>query len=165
MATTLPVPIEFELPEGWHAAPPDEVGAPGAAFVALYPRPDAGFTANIAIDGEYRPDTATLPEIAHESVEHLRQAVTSVEVSGHHEIGSDDAPGLTQTLAVSAVTGGVRRDLIQSQVYLSMLDIADPRKRAVIRLVLTATAAQHPAVLGDFQDFVRTVRPDTGTPS
>ncbi|MCX4435902.1 hypothetical protein [Streptomyces mirabilis] len=42
------------------------------------------------------------------------------------------------------------------------MDIADPRKRSVIRLVLTATASQHPTVLDDFRDFVRTVRPDTG---
>jgi hypothetical protein len=78
------------------------------------------------------------------------------------EIGSADAPGFTQTLALSAVAGGLPRDLVQSQVYLSMLDVADPGKRAVIRLVLTSTAFQHPAVLHDFQDFVRTVRPDTG---
>ncbi|WP_308435261.1 hypothetical protein [Streptomyces minutiscleroticus] len=37
----------------------------------------------------------------------------------------------------------------------------DPRKRAVIRLMLTATAAQHDTVLHDFQAFVRTVGPDT----
>ncbi|PVE04187.1 hypothetical protein [Streptomyces scopuliridis] len=165
MPTTLPVPIEFELPEGWRAAPPDEVGAPGAAFVALHPRPDAGFTANITIDGEYRPDAATLPEIAQESVERLSQATTSVVVAGRREVGSADAPGFTQTLAVSAVVGGVPQDLVQSQVYLSMLDVADPRKRAVIRLVLTATASQHPSVVEDFQDFVRTVRPDTGAAS
>ncbi|MEV2217922.1 hypothetical protein AB0H86_41945 [Streptomyces sp. NPDC050997] len=161
MPTTLPVPIQFELPEGWRAEPPDEAGAPGAAFVARYLQPDAGFTANITIDGEYRPDATALSEIAHESVGRLRQAATSVEVTGHHEIGSADAPGFTQTLAVSAVVSGVHRDLVQSQVYLSMLDVADPHKRAVIRLVLTATASQCPYVLGDFQDFVRTVRPDT----
>ncbi|MDQ8705385.1 hypothetical protein RCO28_23225 [Streptomyces sp. LHD-70] len=165
MATTLPVPIEFGLPESWHAAPPDEVGAPGAAFIALYPQPDAGFTANITIDGEYRPDAATLPEIAHESVERLRQADATVNVTSSREIGSADAPGLTQTLAVAAVVGGVSRDLVQSQVYLSLLDVADPGKRAVIRLVLTSTAAQHHEVLDDFQDFVRTVRPDTGAAS
>ncbi|GGY03690.1 hypothetical protein [Streptomyces djakartensis] len=165
MPTTLPVPIQFELPEGWRAEPPDAAGAPGAAFVARHPRPDAGFTANITIDGEFRPDAATLPEIAHESVERLRQAGTLVEAIGRREIGSADAPGLTQTLAVSALVGGVHRDLVQSQVYLSMLDVADPSKRAVIRLILTATASQHPQVLSDFQDFVRTVRPDTGAVS
>ncbi|GGZ02461.1 hypothetical protein [Streptomyces poonensis] len=165
MPTTLPVPIQFELPEGWRAEPPDAAGAPGAAFVARYPQSDAGFTANITIDGEYRPDAAALSDIAHESVERLRKAVTSVEVTGGHEIGSEGAPGLTQTLAVSAVVGGVSRDLVQSQVYLSMLDVADPRKRAVIRLVLTATTSQFPYVLRDFQDFVRTVRPDTAAAS
>ncbi|MEV0094781.1 hypothetical protein [Streptomyces sp. NPDC050738] len=160
MPTTLPVPIEFELPDGWSPAPPDEVGAPGSAFVALHPHPDAGFTANITIDGEYRPDAATLPEIGIASVERLRTAGAAVEVEGRQEIGSAEAPGLTQQLRIAAVVAGARRDLLQSQVYLSMLDVADQRRRAVIRLVLTATASQHPAVLADFQDFVRTVRPD-----
>jgi hypothetical protein len=165
MPTTLPVPIAFELPEGWRATPPDGVGAPGAAFVALHPQPDAGFTANITVDGEFRPDEATLPEIADESVEHLRRTATSVQVTERREIGSADAPGLTQTLAVSAVAGGALRDLIQSQVYLSLLDVSDPSRRAVVRLILTVTASQHPAVLEDFRDFVRTVRPDTGVAS
>jgi hypothetical protein len=48
-------------------------------------------------------------------------------------------------------------------VYLSLTDVVDPHKRAVVRLALTATAAQHDAVLADFQEFLRTVRPDTGT--
>ncbi|MGV4988085.1 hypothetical protein ACVB8X_28460 [Streptomyces sp. NRAIS4] len=43
-----------------------------------------------------------------------------------------------------------------------MVDVEDPHKRALIRLALTATAAQHDAVVQDFQEFVRTVRPDTG---
>nr|WP_205615455.1 hypothetical protein [Streptomyces harenosi] len=114
----------------------------------------------ITIDGECRPDEATLSEIAHASVEGLRQAAASVAVTGRREVGSAEAPGFAQTLAVSTVIGGERRDLVQSQVYLSMLDGACPRRRAVIRLVLTATVDQHPAVLGDFQDVVRSVRPD-----
>jgi hypothetical protein len=163
MATTLPVPIEFELPDGWRAAPPDEVGAPGAAFVALHPQPDAGFTANITIDGEYRPDSAVLPEMADGSVERLRETGASVLLTDRREIGSAGAPGLLQKLAVSTTAGGTHRDLVQTQVYLSLLDVADPHHRVVIRLVLTSTAAQHPVVLGDFEDFVRTVRPRTDT--
>lgn len=165
MSTTLPVPIEFDLPEGWRAAPPDEVGAPGAAFVAVHLPSDGGFTANVTIDGEYRPDTATLADIADESVKHLGEAGVAAAVTGRRETGSVDAPGLTQTLTFSAVVGEMTRDLVQSQVYLSMLDVADPRKRAVIRLVLTSTASQHPAVLDDFRDFVRTVRPGRGATS
>ncbi|MET7367405.1 hypothetical protein ABZS61_16425 [Streptomyces sp. NPDC005566] len=165
MTTTLPVPVAFELPDGWRATPPDGVGATGSAFVALHPHPDEGFTANITIDGEFRPDEATLPEIADESVENLRRSAASVEIVERREVGSEDAPGLTQTLAVSAVAGGALRNLVQSQVYLSLLDVADPSKRAVIRLILTVTASQHSAVLEDFRDFVRTVRPDTDTAS
>ncbi|MFE7748537.1 hypothetical protein [Streptomyces sp. NPDC057428] len=165
MTTTLPVPIAFELPDGWRATPPDGVGAPGSAFVALHPHPDEGFTANITIDGEFRPDEATLPEIADESVENLRRSAASVAVVERREVGSADAPGLTQTLALSAVAGGSLRDLVQSQVYLSLLDVTDPSKRAVIRLILTVTASQHLAVLEDFRDFVRTVRPDADAAS
>ncbi|WP_416959958.1 hypothetical protein [Streptomyces sp. Agncl-13] len=40
--------------------------------------------------------------------------------------------------------------------------MVDGTRRELVQ-ALTATAAQHDAVLGDFQDFVRTVRPDTGT--
>ncbi|MFJ6636090.1 hypothetical protein ACIQMR_32615 [Streptomyces sp. NPDC091376] len=165
MTTTLPVPIAFELPDGWRATPPDGVGAAGAAFVALHPHPDAGFTANITVDGEFRSDAATLPEIADESVENLRRSAASVDIAERREVGSEEAPGLTQTLAVSAVAGGALRNLVQSQVYLSMLDVTDPSRRAVIRLILTVTASQHSTVVEDFRDFVRTVRPDTDATS
>ncbi|MGW6718942.1 hypothetical protein [Streptomyces sp. NPDC054995] len=75
------------------------------------------------------------------------------------EVGSAEAPALTQRLTFSTAADGWRRDLVQSQVYLSMSDVDDPRKRSAVRLALTATGAQHDEVLGDFQDFVRTVRP------
>ncbi|MQA11885.1 MAG: hypothetical protein GEU98_25750, partial [Pseudonocardiaceae bacterium] len=67
MATTIPIPVNFRLPDGWQAAAPDEVGAPGAAFVALHPASRTDFTANITISGEYRPDEAALTDIADES--------------------------------------------------------------------------------------------------
>lgn len=164
MATTLPVRIEFRLPDGWRAAPPDEVGAPGAAFVALHPASSDNFMANIAISGELRPDTATLAEIADESIGRLRRAAADVRVADRTEVGTPEAPGLTQVVHLSADVSGTMRELIQSQVYLSMLDVDDPRRRAVIELVLTATPTQLGTVIGDFQDFVRTIRPaDNGT--
>ncbi|UWE12665.1 hypothetical protein [Actinacidiphila bryophytorum] len=162
MSTTLPVPIEFRLPDGWRPAPPDEVGAPDVAFVALYPKPDGHFTANITIDGDYRPDDSPLADIADESVERMRSIADSVVLTGRQEVGSEDAPALTQQLSFTAVLRGERTALLQTQVYLSMLDENDPHQRAVIRLALTATAGQHDDVLGDFQEFVRSVGPDTG---
>ncbi|WP_411105055.1 hypothetical protein [Streptomyces sp. cmx-4-9] len=162
MATTLPLPIEFRLPEGWIPAPPDEVDAPTVAFVALHPRADAGFTANITIDGDFLSQGETLEGVADDAVERLRDGVESVAVVQRSGVGSAEAPGLTQRLALTAVIAGVRRDLVQSQVYLAMLDSTDVKRRAVIRMILTATATQHDSVLEDFQDFLRTVRPDTG---
>ncbi|WP_431983107.1 hypothetical protein [Streptomyces qinglanensis] len=166
MATTLPVPITFELPDGWRSAPPDSVGAPGVSFVAVYSRSDAGFAANISITGEFRQDDASLSEFADASLQRMRAVAESVEVVDRREVGSTDAPGLTQMMRFSAVAAGTRRDLVQSQVYLSLLDTDDPRKRAVLQLTLTATASQHESVVQDFQDFVRSVRPETeGTTS
>ena len=173
MATTLPTPIEFRLPEGWRPAPPDEVGAPGVAFVALHPHPDHGFTANITIDGELDSADADAPlaELADASIRTLRDSGADVTLADRSDVGAGDAPGLTQTLTLRATVNGEPRELVQAQVYLAMLDTgpdtrsdtAVPGRRAVVRLVLTASARQFQAVLPDFQWFVWTVRPDEGS--
>jgi hypothetical protein len=188
VVTSLPTPIAFRLPEDWRPVPPDEVNAPGAAFVAMLPdpHPDAapdadgnvdadadgadadadasrGFTANVTIDGEYRPDAEALTTMAEHSVQILRDALAgpeAVAVLNRSEVGSAQAPALTQTLKITTSVDGVDLQLMQSQVYLSMVDSRDPARRAVIRLVLTATAEQHRAALPDFQWLVSTVRPD-----
>ncbi|MFE3609901.1 hypothetical protein [Streptomyces goshikiensis] len=86
MPTTLPVPISFRLPEGRLPAPPPEgPDAPGVAFAAVHPVPDAGFTADITVDGEYRPDSATLAQLADESVERLSEVVGAVAVAHRRE--------------------------------------------------------------------------------
>ncbi|MFJ8208042.1 hypothetical protein [Streptomyces sp. NPDC096033] len=162
MPAPLPVPIEFDLPEGWLPARPDGLDPQAVAFAAVHPRPDGGFAANITVDGGFPAEEETLEGLAEESVRRLAGSAGPVEVLQRREVGSEDAPALIQRLAFRAVVGGVRRDLVQSQVYLAMADVADPRRRAVVRLALTATAEQHDEVLGDFQEFVSSVRPDTG---
>ncbi|MEU8568633.1 hypothetical protein AB0C51_09765 [Streptomyces pathocidini] len=158
MATTLPVKIEFSLPEGWQPAPPDEVGAPGVAFVALHPDSRDGFTANITIAGKLREDEADLVAIADESVQRLSTAAT-VRVAQRTQVGTPEAPALTQTLRVSTALRERPLELVQSQVYLVMRDVHEPAKRAVIELVLTAKSSQLDEVADDFKEFVRTVRP------
>jgi hypothetical protein len=101
-----------------------------------------------------------LPELAGESVRRIQGAAESVAVVSQREVGSESAPALTQRLTFSVVPGGLRRDLIQSQVFLSLLDAGHPGEQVVIRSYSTSTAAQHGAVLQDLQEFVRTVRPD-----
>jgi hypothetical protein len=160
MATSMPVPLEFRLPDGWTPARPDAVGAPGAAFVALHNASQGpGFTTNITIDGEQRTGAAPLTEIADESISKLEQANALVSVRQRSDFGSADAPGMTQVLTVSTVVEGKVQKLAQCQVYLSMSDVGNPLRRAVVRLVLTATEDRFEAVLPGFQEFVASVRP------
>jgi hypothetical protein len=165
MAATLPVKISFSLPDGWQAAPPDEVGAPNVAFVALHPASiDDGFTANITISGEMRNDGATIAQIADEAVPRLEQG-GPVRVLKKTEIGTPDLPGLTdapgivQDLVLSTTLRGEPIELCQSQVYLGMEDVRNPAQRAVLEIVLTAKQNQIREVIGDYREFLRMVRP------
>jgi hypothetical protein len=156
VATELPVRIEFALPDGWHAAPPDEAGAPGVAFVALHPGSVNGFTANLTIAGRFRDPALPMEEIADESVRRLEDAVGTVGVRRRVSVGTPETPGITQVLDIQAGTG---QPLVQCQVYVSLQDIEDPGRRAVLELALTCTPDQLEDVLEDFQEFVRSVRP------
>ncbi|MER0446630.1 hypothetical protein ABR738_19030 [Streptomyces sp. Edi4] len=162
MPTPLPIPIEFRLPEGWVPARPEL--AEDVAFAAVHPQPDAGFAANITIAGEVLAESSTtLVDIADESVGRLREAVGGVEVEQRGEAGAAGAPALTQRLTFSATVNGIHRELVQTQAYMSLPGIEDPASHVVIRLALTATAAQHDEVLEDFQDLIRSVHSDSGT--
>jgi hypothetical protein len=155
MATQLPVRIGFGLPEGWTSAPPDEVGAPGAAFVALHPPAHNGFTTNITISGDYRDDDVELETVAEESVARLTKSVGGVRVLTSTPVDS----GFTQTLEITSTIEGRSHNLVQCQAYLSMHDIEEPAKRAIIDLVLTTTADRFDEFVKDFQYVVRSVKP------
>jgi hypothetical protein len=156
MATTLPVPIEFSLPDGWISAPPDEVGAPQAAFVALHPASSDGFTANITISGEIRPDDVPLSKVADEVVARLENGLGRVEVGRRNEVDS----GFTQLVRMTVPMQGGPREVVQFQVFLAMDDKSHPNRRAVLEIVLSATPAQFEQVVDDFQQFLKTIRLD-----
>lgn len=160
MVTELPVRIEFSLPDGWQAAPPDEVGAPEVAFVALHPASTDGgangFTTNLTVAGEIRDPALPMATIADESVQRLESVAESVRVRDRTDLGPVDAPGMTQVLDIEMGQG---KRLVQCQVYLPMDDVHDPRRRAVLELVLTCTPEQLDDVLSDFQRFLGTIRP------
>lgn len=159
MVTRLPVNIEFSLPDGWQAAPPDEVGAPGAAFVALHPDGEAdGFTTNLTVAGEIRDPALPIATIADDSVHRLESVAESVRVRDRTDLGPDDSPGMTQVLDIEMSPG---KQLVQCQVYLSLDDVHDPGRRAVLELALTCPREQLEDVLPDFQRFVGTIRART----
>lgn len=163
MASTLPVPIEFSLPDGWQSVSPDEVGSSQSAFVALHPPASNGFTANIAIAGEARTDGASLSQVADESLQQLEADFREVQLGRRNEVGSTAAPGLTQAVRLNADVDGRRQDLVQMQAYLGMTDVHEPERKAVVQCVLTALPEQFEHVVGDFQQLLSTIRPDQGS--
>ncbi|MEV6901875.1 hypothetical protein [Amycolatopsis sp. NPDC051372] len=163
MAGTLPVPIVFELPDGWRSVPPDEVGTPDAAFVALNTGSSReGFTANITITGELREDDAPLTAIGDEAVERLRSAgAQGVQLGRRNEVGSAENPGLTQAVKLTVGLKGKQVDLVQFQVFIVMRDQQNAERRAVLHIVLSALLEnQFEHVIDDFQKFLTTVKPE-----
>lgn len=163
MATTIPVPIEFSIPEGWLSVSPDEIGTPNAAFVAL--RPDTGgdgFTANITISGDVRGGDVPLAEVAAEAVERLRRGAHEVTVGNAQATGTAANPVYTQPLRIDADVAGRRRYLVQYQVFMGFPDTADPSRRAVLQIVLSATPETFQPVFADFEEFLATLGPEQG---
>lgn len=156
-STTLPVRMEFRLPDGWYAADP---AAAGALFLAKNPMSSFGtdsFVANITISG-LRRDDGHMGDIAAESVERLARSA-DVRVLDRREVGSRRARGFTQLVSLSVVHDGQLLELVQQQVYLSLRDVGDASKRAIVQLAMTCTPRQFGQLAEDFSAFVRTVRP------
>jgi hypothetical protein len=162
MVTTLPVPIEFSLPPGWKSVSPDKIGTPEAAFVALHPEnAQHGFTPNITISGETHEDDVTLVELGDKTVDRLRAAgARDVQLGRRNETGTPEDPGLTQAVKLNVDLQGQPRDVIQFQVFLTMRDRNEPRRRAVFQVVLSSLPEQFPTVIGDFEKFLSTIAPE-----
>jgi hypothetical protein len=160
MAATLPVPIVCELPDGWGSVSPDDVGAGEVAFVALHPPPSNGFTANITISGEVRPAAVPLTAIADQALAVLRAGARELRVGDRTEFGSAANPGLIQAVRLSVILHGRPQDLVQLQVFAGFRDTHDPLRRVVLHIVLSTTPEQFERLVGDFQQFVTTIRPD-----
>jgi len=160
VVATLPVPIEFSLPQGWRSVPPDQVDAGEAAFVALHPPASHGFTANITISGEVREDDESLTQIGDEAVDKLRATGRNVQLGRRNEVGSAESPGLTQAVRMTVDLQGREQEIGQFQVFVVMRDTPDQQRRAVLHVVLTALPDQFDDVFGDFQEFVSSIRPE-----
>jgi hypothetical protein len=158
MTTDLPIAVEFRLPDGWEPAPVGD-DAPDTMFIALsVSTADSGFTANITVDGEFRPDVASLEQVADESVVKLLANSPDTTITRREEIGSFEMPGMVQDLRFSAEVNGNTWDVVQSQVYFSAVDTHDARKRTVLCAALTSTDEQFPLLVEDFGEFLSTLR-------
>ncbi|OEU86570.1 hypothetical protein DB35_22925 [Streptomyces abyssalis] len=170
MPGTLPVPLEIELPQGWESAPPDKVGAPHAAFVALHKASQGqGFTPNITVTGHTIEGSPGLHRLAEESVQRLRENVGAVDIVKRTEVGTSsapglvDAPGIVQNLRIQAAVNEQPMELAQSQFILVLENEKQRSELVQIEVALTAKTSQLQDVLEDFQDFVAALRPATQT--
>jgi hypothetical protein len=170
MPGTLPVPLEIQLPQGWQSAPPDEVGAPHAAFVALHiPSQGQGFTPNITVTGRTLEGSASLHRLAEESVQRLRESVGSVAIAKRTEVGTSaapglvEAPGIVQNLRIQATVNGQPMELGQSQFILLLQNEQQRGELVEIEVALTAKTTQLDGVLEDFQTFLAALRPAAPT--
>ncbi|MDO0910900.1 hypothetical protein QQM39_08545 [Streptomyces sp. DT2A-34] len=171
MPGTLPVPLEIELPQGWQSAPPDEAGAPHAAFVALHMASRGqGFMPNITVTGHTLEGPSSLHGLAEESVRRLRENVGAVDIVKRTEVGTSpapgliDAPGIVQNLRIQATVSGQPMELAQSQFILVLENAQRRSERAEIEIALTARTSQLQDVIEDFQAFLSTLRPATSAP-
>lgn len=163
--TTLPVPIEFELPgPEWEPVPPESLGVTNASFLAVRRGVDGEYTPTISISGDLRPDDATLDEIAEESLQLLRVQAEDVELVKRSDIGSAEAPAVTQLISATVSLEGRRLALRQAQVLVSFLDTKEPSKRAVVVFSCTTTDTQFDTVGREFQAMVASVRPTPEAP-
>lgn len=164
MPATLPVPIDFQLPnESWRPVDPEAYGVRNAAFLAMRESPAGDFTPTVSIGGDMRLDPATLVEIADESVALLRREARDVELVKRREVGTPDAPGVTQLLGATVDAEGRTWDVQQVQALLEWPDVDDPARRCVIVVTLTAAYGQAERLLPEFEAMLGSVRPNRST--
>jgi hypothetical protein len=152
------LPFGFDVPEGWTPVDPAKAGAPSAAFVAV--RPDSGgdFTPNITLGVQHRPDAATILDLADEAVRRLGVSMAELDVLSRREIGSPPDDGVAQVLRIVTAEG---RELVQSQVHLTVPGAAGRQDRVIVELACTSSPQQADPVVGEFRRFVASfhVRP------
>jgi len=158
MTSTMPVPFIFELPnEHWRPVEPESLGVHNAAFLAVRDEHTGDYTPTLSISGDWRPDDATLDQIADEAVVLLGRQGTEVELVRRRDAGSEQAPAVFQVLGATAVAEGQTWDIRQGQVFLALKDVTDPRERAVVAITLTTTFGQFDEYLPELQTFMRSV--------
>jgi hypothetical protein len=160
MTTTLPVPIRFELPgPEWHPTQPESVGVRNAAFLAVRdPLGSTSYRPTLTISGDWRNDDASIDQIADESVVKVQEEAGNARLVQRTEVGSEEAPAVTQLISARATIEGVDYDLRQVQAVAGYLDVEDPTRRIVVIYTLSCTADQLEVAGREFQTFMATVR-------
>lgn len=157
-AGRIDVPLGFDVPDGWSAVDPADVGAAGVAFVLVRPTPDGEFTPNITIGVDRRSDDGGPADAARESLLRLEATMADVSLVDRQSIGDVNAPGVTQVVRLRPRPGPAApaRELVQSQVHLTVPLGDAPHDRLVVEIACTCLPTQTDAVIPDFQRLVAT---------
>lgn len=161
-----PVPLAFRLPgDRWAPVPPASLDVANAHFLAVRRGTAGGYTPTISISGDYRQDGSALPTVADESLVALGLEASGVVLLERREVGSEEAPGISQLLGGTISVEDRDLDVRQCQVLLDLRDAEEPRRRAVAVLTMTCLREQLAPLLEEFQRFVASVRPAAGAAS
>lgn len=159
MLEAFPIPIQFRMPnDEWIPSDPSELGITNAAFVAVRRGFHDGYTPVLTVSGGWRTDSASLQQIADESLEVLEQDATDVELVKRTEVGTAHAPAVAQSLAGTAKYEGRRFDLRRFQAITAIVDVNDPSERFVITYSLTCLFRQSEQMKDEFQELMSTVQ-------
>ena len=159
MLTTLPVPIRFDLPEGWGACDPHVASTTGVAFAGRRGEADPRFTPTITIDGDAVDAGVDLDRLGDESIDRLSTVFDAVALIDRRHTGTAEMPFLVQSLAVEALIGDAVENLIQDQVYALFTD-GRSMSAALVRTVLTSHRDQHLEAAAEFRTFLQTIELD-----
>lgn len=155
----LPLPMQVTLPSpDWVRVDANPGSEDDPAFAAIRRNLAHDVVPTIRLTGGRRDDAATLVQIADALVAAAAEEASSVEILDRHEVGGNNAPGLTQALAIVGAPESRGLELRRSHVLLAMLDVHDPTKRVVVLAELACAADQFPEMAREFQSFVANIR-------
>ncbi|EIE97978.1 hypothetical protein [Saccharomonospora glauca] len=155
----LPIPIDFEWPDGWQETSPEELGVTGVAHAATYPELDdgTGFSPTILVYGRVIDEETSLTEIAEQMLEELRDGMgAEVEVLESEPVDDEDEfSGLVQVLDVSLP----QRDVLEMYISISVPDFENSDRVSLLEFTLSAAPEDFEEVAESFQEFVAKVEP------
>lgn len=156
----IPIPMKVTLPSlDWVPVATEPASGTAPAFVANRRNMAHDVVPTIRLSGELRDDAATLVQLADRLVKAAAEDTTSVELLHRREVGGENAPGLTQALAIVGTGKGQGLELRRSQVLLAMRDVDHPTRRIVVLADLTCAADQFSEMAREFQTFVANMAP------
>jgi hypothetical protein len=159
--STLPVPIRFDLPDGWEPVSGD---MSDAAFTAMKTAAhDLGVTPTIRLRGQFRDDGPV--GMADEFLRDLLESERDQVVASRRYRDSPEHPQLIQTVSDCHIVDGVPREVVNLQAYLPVGRSADQRGAAVVQAVLICGDNQVESMLDDFHSFLDSIAPESPTTS